>query len=160
MKAVHRSNFSVSFLDVNDAPTHFLKQLEELVLAVDLGTELLSQPELAHRTNTLIVWIADDWASTALAAIRKHVKDANPTFKVLVKIHDGSLLKEIFVYNDCMLSALQHSIFTREEQDERIMLIDGTSHSVIKPPTAREASAKLLQIAFTSFEHHIIGSIQ
>ena len=164
-KPVHRSSFEVTFLDKQDVMLASLKPAEEFILAVDLGTELLDKADsLSHRTNTLIIWLADDWASTSLAAIRKHVADGNESFRVMVKITDGRVVKDIFVYNDCVLSALQHSIFTRENQDERVELNDPDSDAVqagvIKPPAAREASAKLLQIAFASFEHHIIGSIQ
>ena len=162
---VHRSSFEVTFLDKQDLQLASLKPAEEFILAVDLGTELLDKADsLSHRTNTLIIWLADDWTSTVLAAIREHVANGNEPFKVMVKITNGRVVKDIFVYSGCALSALQHSIFTRENQDERVELSCAESDNVqtgtIKPPVAREASAKLLQVAFTSFEHHIIGSIQ
>lgn len=162
---VHRSHFEVSFLDEQDSPLPAFKLLEQHVLAVDLGTELLEVGNMAHRTNTLIIWLADDWKSAALTAIREHVSKGNQPFKVMVKITDGTLTKDIFVYHGCALSALQHSIFTRENQDERVEVHDfrgitRINTGLIKPPAAREASAKLLQVAFATFEHHIVGIIQ
>lgn len=161
---VQRSHFEVSFLDDNDQPIQDLKPIEKFVLAADLGTELLVPEGMSHRTNTLIIWLADDWSSAAMTAIRTYMAKGNSPFKVMVRVTNGVKIKDIFVYNGCALSALQHSIFSRENQDERFELFgdedDSVKTGVIKPPIARESSAKLLQVAFASFEHHIVDILQ
>lgn len=162
---VQRNDFSVTFVDADDNPLRTLCQLEPFVLAVDLGTELLQAETLAHRTNTLIIWLADDRDSHVMASIRAYMEAGNESFKVLVKVANGQALKDLFVFQHAKLHALQHSIFTREAQDERIEVYDHRGANklhtgVLKPPIARESSAKLLQVAFASFEHHIIGKTQ
>lgn len=161
---VQRSHFEVSFLDADDDVVLDLRPLCQHVLAVDLGTELLVPNGTAHRTNTLIIWLADDWANAAMAAIRTYMAKDNLPFKVMVKVTNGAVVKDIYVYHECALHALQHSIFSRENQDERFEMFgdddDSVKTGVIKPPIARESSAKLLQVAFASFEHHMVGTIQ
>lgn len=161
---VQRSHFEISFLDDDDDPILDLKPMEPFVLAVDLGAEMLVTEGTSHRTNTLIVWLADDWTSNVMAAIRTYMAKGNCPFKVMVKVTNGSLTKDLFIYRNCMLSALQHSIFTRENHDERFELYgdedDSVKTGLIKPPIARESSAKLLQVVFESFEHHIISELQ
>jgi hypothetical protein len=104
-------------------------------------------------------------ASHVIKGIREYTASGNEPFKVLVKVTNGKVLKELFVFQHAKLSALQHSIFTREVQDERLELYDfrGSTRintGLIKQPAARESSAKLLQVAFATFEHHIIGKTQ
>lgn len=161
---VQRSHFEVSFLDEDDDPILDLKPMERFVLAVDLGTELLVTEGTSHRTNTLIVWLADDWTSAVMSAVRTYMAKGNSPFKLMVRVTNGAKIKDIFVYSNCVLSALQHSIFSKENQDERFELFgdedDSVKTGVIKPPIARESSAKLLQVAFASFEHHIVDILQ
>ena len=163
---VKRSQFEVSFLThVNDEPLTVLKPLEQFVLAVDLGTELLGQEALQHRTNSVIVWLADDVASVVMSSIRAYADAGNEPFTLMVKVMAEAVVKDIFVFRHASLSALQHSIFTREVQDERVEVFDfrGANKQLtgaIKPPIARELSAKLLQIAFARMEHHIISNLQ
>lgn len=167
---ISRSAFEVSFVHQHaDEQVRLLKPLVQHVIAVDLGTELLEAVP-THRTNTLIIWIADDSASASMKAIRDYVAAGNDPFRVMVKVlradgQSGLLPKDIFIYQSCSLHALQHSIFTRENHDERIQLfnyngVNVLNTGVIKQPIAREQSAKLLQVAFAGFEHHILDNIQ
>lgn len=158
---VQRHQFVISFISHDEAPLETLKPLEARVLAVDLGTEMLRPyDEFEHRTNTLIVWIEDDWQNDAMKAIRQYVSAGNQPFTVMVKIASSSATKEAYIFRHAQLNALQHSIFTREVQDERLELyqVDKAISGVIKPPSCRQASAKLLQISFAAFESHIIDS--
>ena len=159
---VKRDAFSVTF---TGAPE--LTALEPHVLAVDLGTELFNEAGgTDHRTHTLIVWLEDDEANQVMGAIRTWVKKGNSQFTLALKVlkEDGAV-KDLYVFEYAMLNAVQHSIFTRESQDERLEVQLGghkyISHvGKIKQPEARELSAKLLQIAFASVDHHITDNMQ
>jgi hypothetical protein len=160
MTAVKRTNFTLTF------EAEGLKDLEQQVLAVDLGTEIFNEVGgTQHRTNTLIVWFADDDANLAMKAVRAWVKNENKQFTLTVKIFAEKDVKDIYVFEHCQLNALQHSIFSIEDQDERLEVQLGSHKYIshvgkIKPPVARESSAKLLQIAFAKMDHHITDNIQ
>ena len=162
MIAKQRSNFTVSFSDIN------LESLRPFILAADIGTETFTAHGSSdHRTSTLILWIADDENNRAIRAIRKHLDSLNPEFEVSVTIHDSAgAPKDMFTFSNAILHAMQHSIFTRESQDEPIEILDYRGANIqhrgtLKPPASRLASAKLLQIAFSKMTHHLIdGNIQ
>lgn len=158
-RAKQRSSFSVSFVPANGSGA--LQALENLILAVDLGTELFdSLGASAHRNNTVILWVADDVANVAMSTIRDWVQAGNEQFKLVVRIYDDSAAKDMFVFDGAVMNALQHSIFTRENQDEQVVGPNDKLTATIKPPLARESSAKLLQIAFGEMQHHIMNGIQ
>lgn len=162
---VQRYQFEVSFVSQDEAPLDELKPLEAHILAVDLGTEMLKGFEFEHRTNTLIIWVEDDWRNETMRAIRQYVDSGNAPFTVIIRVASGTAVKEVYAFKHAQLNALQHSIFTREVQDERLEIYRQKRgdeaellSGVIKPPTCRQSSAKLLQISFATFESHIIDS--
>lgn len=148
-----RADFQVDISEPVLAP------LLEHIIAIDLGTELFDRIGVtAHKSMSVIIWLADDAGSSVLSAIREHVRRGNLPFKLSVK--SGI---DLFVYTGATLSALQHSIFTREDHSERISLMSdkgaewsGTLHE----PASRKHSAKLLQVSFAEVEHHIVSVIQ
>lgn len=168
VKAKDRSAFEVKFADQQGSDVDIaLRQLEPYVLAVDLGTEVFTPflDERKHRTNTLILWLSDDEENVAMSTVRSWVSNGNQAFKVVVKLFNGTRWgsTDAFVYTYCTLSALQHSLLTKERQFEDIQLSDNEGVELsgrIIPSGQRERSAKLLQIAFGEFEHHIMGNTQ
>lgn len=144
-----RSDFTISFSDEG-----LDRAFSTYVLAVDLGTELFTEEGTRHQTNAIIVWLADDEESVVMNAIRSHKNDT--PFNVTVKVG-----REIFVYRDATLAALQHSIFTREDHSEHVSMSGPKGAmfvGVLAPPESRKASAKLLKLQFTSFEHYLSES--
>jgi hypothetical protein len=138
-----------------------LQPLETLILAVDLGTEVFDQlGNSSHRNNTVILWVADDVNNEAMSTIRIWADMGNQPFKLVVTIYDNSVAKDMFVFEGAVINALQHSIFTRESQDERVLGANNNLTAVVRPPVSRETSAKLLQIAFGEMQHHIMNGIQ
>lgn len=160
-KAKSRSSFTVTF-----AGAEGLQPLEAHVLAVDLGTETFDGiGNSSHRTNTVIIWLEDDIKNEAMRAVRAWTDAGNSPFQLVIDIVDADEVKDKFIFEHAVIHALQHSIFTRENHDERVEVLDfrGVNKQytgLIKRPVARETSAKLLQIAFGEMQHHIMDSIQ
>lgn len=157
IKAKQRGAFSIRVLPVTHS--NILKPLERLTVAVDLGTETFDQAGISsHRTNTVILWLADDVDNEAITAVRSWAAAGNEPFTLMVKILDGEAIRDMFIFNGVVISAIQHSIFSKESQDERLEAKQFSGF--LKPPVARETSAKLLQLAFCEMQHHIITNIQ
>lgn len=164
--AKQRKHFLVSFTSEHPRDLELLQAIEPTVLAVDLGTEVFTPGSKGsgHRTNTVIVWLADDVESKAMTAIRAIIENGNQAFSLSVKLFRAKEVFEIFTFDHCVLTALQHSIFTKEDHSEPFSLKSSDSElsftGSIAQPSSRECSAKLLQIGFATMNHHIISSLQ
>ena len=161
MTAKSRLAFNVAFSNES------LKALEPYVLAVDLGTELFQNGSIGHRTNTVIIWLQDDINNCVNRTVKDHVLAGNEQFQLTVTtIGVTGRTLDMFVCNDAQLNAMQHSIFSREDHSEQVditkKLERGYSErmtGVIRTPASRETSAKLLQVAFSTMEHHVLPDI-
>lgn len=153
MVAKRKDQFEVMFLDLKGKSIGELNALQEFLLAVDLGTEVISEAELIHKTNSIILWFQDDINSQVHQTIRSWIDRGNEQFKLIIKPRN-----DVYAFSFAQFSVIQHSIFSREDCYQTIKGIDGHHKvgqrdlqfsAVLSPPSNNNSATKLVQIAFS-----------
>ena len=151
MVAKSRDQFEVLFLNMNGIAILEFNSLREFLLAVDLGTEIINNQTLIHKTNSIILWFQDDINSIIHQIIRSWVERGNDQFKIIIKTG-----KDVYEFNNAEFNAIQHSLFSREDNYQTLTQVGGIKPSaIISPPINNMAAAKLVQIAFSEMNFYI-----
>ena len=161
-----RKNFSLSIETADSDLVESFTTIEKQTVTVDLGTELLTTPDVTHAKGNLILWLADDEACQLMLAVRK-IQQKSPIFTLFVSLNNkkGGMV-ERFTFTECKISAIQHSIMSIEPISDVLKLkgklasgekIELTGE--LRSSTARENVMKLLQVEFFKMKHEFITAI-
>lgn len=139
--------------------TNELNSLEDQVVGVDIGTEILTPGALSHKSSRIVLWLEDDAACRVMKSIRRLQHNTVAVDVSVYLLDNMHRICERFTFKSAHLEALQHSMLSYEDTADKldIDLPDGGKCSgIIAPATAKVASMKLLQLMFTDgMEHEI-----